>query len=274
MRIKPRDDARGSTVNLIWRVGMDSAISQQSIKEESGLSASSRSTLYSLGGVAAWLKLGVLLAYMVVAAVYGPRPTSATEFFAYQQESTLKALLTGDFLFLVMFAMYLVTFPALFIALRRINPTGALLATLATIVAVTLGFANESTLAMLHLGEQYANATTTAQQAPYLAAGEAVMAAGWWTSSASYMTGILLQGGGVIISLIMWRSPAFSKLTAASGLLGNGLDLIQHVIHPFAPMLSETIKLGMGIFYLIWFPMLGRDLLRLGRENRHSQLQA
>lgn len=61
----------------------------------------------------------------------------------------------------------------------------------------------------------------------------------------------------------MLRSRDFSKLTAYAGLLGNGLDLLQHLAHPFAPAFSESIMPFMGIFYLVWFPMLARDFIRL-----------
>jgi hypothetical protein len=62
----------------------------------------------------------------------------------------------------------------------------------------------------------------------------------------------------------MLRSKEFSKVTALAGLLGNAFDLIQHILHPFAPSLSATIQMVMGPFYLVWFPMLARDLFRLG----------
>jgi hypothetical protein len=68
-------------------------------------------------------------------------------------------------------------------------------ATLFTVIAVTISFGSESTFAMLHLGDQYA-AATEAQRAQRLAAGEAVIAVGWWTSSGAYMSGILFQGAG------------------------------------------------------------------------------
>jgi hypothetical protein len=80
------------------------------------------------------------------------------------------------------------------------------------------------------------------------------------------MSGILLQGGGVMISLVMLRSRDFSKVTAIAGLIGNALDLIQHVLAPFTPSLSATIQKMMGPFYLVWFPMLARDLFRLSRS--------
>jgi hypothetical protein len=77
------------------------------------------------------------------------------------------------------------------------------------------------------------------------------------------MSGMLLQGGGVIISLVMLHNRDFSKITAISGLLGNALDLAQHVLYPIAPSLSANLMMLMGPFYLVWFPMLARDLFRL-----------
>jgi hypothetical protein len=148
-----------------------------------------------------------------------------------------------------------------------VSPVYTALATLCTLIVVTLAFAGESTFSMLHLGDQYAAATTESERALLLAAGEAVIASDMWHTTGAYMSGILLQGAGVIISLIMLRSQDFSKVTAWAGLLGNGLDLIQHILHPFAPSISSVVIALMGPFYMAWFPMLGRDLLRLGRHR-------
>jgi hypothetical protein len=223
--------------------------------------------LYTLGGYAALLQLASILAYTIVMMVLGPKPTSAVEYFALQQTDRLASVLRGDFLFLFLLGAYLGTFPALYFALRRISPVATLLATIFTLIAVTICFASESTFSLLHLGGQFAAAVSEAQRAQLLAAGEAVIAADMWNSSGAYMSGILLQGGGVIISLVMLRSREFSRVTAIAGLLGNALDLTQHLLHPFAPSLSATIQMTMGPFYLVWFPMLARDLFRLGRNS-------
>jgi hypothetical protein len=224
-------------------------------------------SLDTIGGAAALLQLASILAYTIVMMVLGPKPTSAAEYFALQQTDRLASVLRGDFLFLFLLGAYLGTFPALYFALRRISPVATLFATIFTLMAVTICFASESTFSLLHLGEQYAAAVSEAQRAQFLAAGEAVIAADMWNSSGAYMSGILLQGGGVIISLVMLRSREFNKVTAIAGLLGNALDLIQHVLHPFVPSLSAIIQMSMGPFYLVWFPMLARDLFRLGRNE-------
>ena len=228
--------------------------------------------LYRIGAVAALVQLAAVLAYAVALAVLGPKPVSAEEFFAIQQSSRLASVLRGDFLLLVLIAGYLGTFPALYVALRRVSPVASMFATLFTLIAVTLCFASESTFALLYLGDQYATASAELLRAQFLAAGEAVIAADMWHSSGAYLSGILLQGGGVIISLVMLRSKDFSKVTAIAGLLGNTLDLTQHLLHPFAPSVSATIQMLMGPFYLVWFPMLARDLFRFGAQMNARQL--
>jgi hypothetical protein len=226
--------------------------------------------LYTIGGISALVQLAAVLASIVIMVVFGPRPASAAEFFAIQQENPLAALLRGDFvLMFFLLGAYFGTFPALWWNLRHISPLAATFATLFTGIAVALSFSSESTFALYHLGNLYQAATTDAARSQLLAAGEAVLAAGWWYSSGSYMTGILLQGSGVMISLVMLKSKDFSKVTAISGLLGNALDLIQHLLHPFAPSIAVPIQMFMGIFYFVWFPMLARDFFKLSKGKRH-----
>ncbi len=240
---------------------------------DAAVAASDLKSLYIIGGVAALLQLATILAMAVVMAVLGPKPTSAEGYFAIQQSSKLEAVLRGDILTLILIGLYLGTFPPLYAALRRASPVYTALATLFTFIVVTLAFAGEPTFSLLHLGEQYAATTTEAQRAQLIAAGEAVIASDMWNSSGAYMSGILLQGAGVMISIIMLRSKDFSKVTAYAGLVGNGLDLFQHVLHPFVPSIMDLVTPVMGIFYMVWFPMLAWDLFRLARDRSKNGTQ-
>lgn len=222
--------------------------------------------LYRIGGTAALLQLAAILGYAVIVAVLGAKPASAEAYFAVYLENPVAAVLRGDFLLLILIGLYLGTFPALYVALRRESPVYTALATLFTIMAVAGIFATESTFSLLHLGRQFVTAGET-QRMQLVAAAEAVIASDMWNSSAAYMGGILLQGAGVMISVIMLRRKDFSKVTAYAGLLGNGFDLIQHILHPFMPSLATPIQMFMGIFYFVWFPMLARDFFRLAKES-------
>ena len=227
--------------------------------------------LYIIGGVSAILQLVSILSYSVLLAALGPKPANAAEYFDVYQSSPSEAFLRGDFLLLVLIGLYLGTFPALYAALRRVSPVYTALATLFTIMAVAGTFATESSFSLLHLGEQYVSTVDEAMRAHLLSAGEAVIASDMWNSTAAYMGGILLQGSGVMTSVIMLRSKDFSKVTAYSGLLGNGFDLIQHVLHIFLPSVSGFITIFMGVFYFVWYPMLARDLFRLAKDAHTVQ---
>lgn len=222
--------------------------------------------LYPIGGIAALIQLTAILTYTVVIAVLGTPPTSMEEYFSAFQTAPLATLFRGDFLLLFLIGGYFGTFPALFLSLRKVSPAAAMFATLFTFVAVTVCFATESTFALRHLAGQYAVADES-QRSQLIAAAEAVIASDMWNSSGAYVSGLLMQGGGVIISLVMLKSKDFSKVTAIAGLLGNALDLTQHLLHPFAPSVSAPIQMLMGPFYLVWFPMLARDFFRLAKKG-------
>jgi len=221
--------------------------------------------LYTIGGIAALIQLASILTYTVVMAVLGVPPANVEEYFAAFQSAPVGTIFRGDFLLLFLIGGYFGTFPALFLSLRKVSPAAAMFATLFTFVAVTICFATESTFALRHLAGQYAIADE-AQRAQLLAAGDAVIASDMWNSSGAYVSGFLMQGGGVIISLVMLRSREFSKVTAIAGLLGNAFDLTQHLLHPFAPSIAAPIQMLMGPFYLVWFPMLARDFFRLAKN--------
>jgi hypothetical protein len=223
-------------------------------------------SLYPIGGISALIQLAAILTYSVVIAVVGTPPASMEGYFAAFQSAPLTTIFRGDFLLLFLIGGYFGTFPALFLSLRKVGPAAAMFATLFTFVAVTVCFATESTFALRHLAGQYAIADET-RRIQLLAAGEAVIASDMWHSSGAYVSGFLMQGGGVIISLVMLKSKDFSKVTAVAGLLGNAFDLIQHLLHPFAPSIAAPIQMLMGPFYLVWFPMLARDFFRLAKKG-------
>ena len=229
--------------------------------------------LFYIGGVAAFLQLTCVLMYIIVSVTLGPKPGTVEEYFSLLQANPIVALLRSDLITLILLALYLGTFPALYIALKPISPSFTALATLFTLIAVTVVFATHSDFSMLYLSDRFAEAATAVERSQFLAAGEAVIASNSWHGSGGYMAGILLQSAGVMISVIMLRSKDFSKVTAYAGLLANGLDLIQHILHPFAPSLPSAFLMIAGLFYLVWFPMLARDLFRLGRQGLKKRVE-
>ena len=224
--------------------------------------------IYRIGGVAALMQFVCTLIIIIITSTLGLKPTSAHEYFTLLQSDRIVGLLRDDFLSLIIISLYLVTFFALYGAIRRVNGVYAAFATVLTFAAVMCCFASHSGFSMVHLSDQYAAASADAQRSQLLAAGEAIIASDMWNSTAGFMAGILLQGAGVLISVVMLRSKIFSKVTAYAGILANGFDLAQHLIHPFVPSIASILLMIAGPFYLLWFPFLGRDLFKLGRLEK------
>ena len=133
-------------------------------------------------------------------------------------------------------------------------------------VGMILGLAPHSAFSIINLSDQFAAASSPAQQEQLLAAGQAVISSDMWNSTSGFLAGIFLQGGTVLISILILQSKKFSKATGITGILSNGFDFL----HVFVALLNPTLCILLlyisGPFYLLWFPLLGRDLIKLGRR--------
>jgi hypothetical protein len=233
--------------------------------QESETTQSDWNHLTQLGGIVAWIQLACVLVTFVVMTIVGGEPTTAAEYYD-ALNGGIAGLLRLDFTTLILLALFPFVAVGIYAAFRHSRPAYALLAMVLILVGTLLGLANHSAFSMIHLSDLYAAAATSAQQEQLLAAGEAVIASDMWHSSAGFFAGIFMQGGFVFISFVMLRSPGFSKWTAYTGILSNGLDFLHVFVGLFAPGLAYTLLAIGGVFYLIWFPLLGWDLIRLGRK--------
>jgi len=229
------------------------------------LTEKTSSRLYLIGSVATILQLVMIILYMVVTLMVGPRITHAEDFFIAQHASLWSSLLRIDLMMMLLVGLYLGSFPALLVSLWRTRPLTTSFAFGFTLIGVVLSFAGESTFAMVHLGKEYISAASEVERAQLVTAGQAILAGGWWNSTGSYVTGFLLQTGGIMISVAMLHSPHFRKMTAFAGILGNSFDLVQHLVSPFFPEITLYLSFGM-VAYLVWYPLLALDLYQLSKR--------
>ena len=120
-------------------------------------------------------------------------------------------------------------------------------------------------IALLGLSKDYFATTDAEERLMIEAAGKALFANNMWHSSMAYFSGILMQGSGVLISVIMLKSKNFRKITAVAGIWGNGIDLVQHVIHLSLPSAAGVLIQCAAPGYLLWYIFLGLDFFRNSR---------
>lgn len=217
------------------------------------------------GGIAAFVLIVYSLATMVQLVVLGGQPATAAEAFSLLQNNRIVGLLRLDLPTVLAMPLYYFVFIGLFAALRRADCAYVTLSAGLAFVGVTLLLATPTALSMVSLSEKYSAASTETVRVQIQAAGEAILATDIWHGTGAIMGGILLQSGTVLVSVVMLRSDVFSRTIAYIGILTHGLDLAHIILGVFLPAAGIVLMAVAGPLYLIWFPLVGRRLLQLGR---------
>jgi hypothetical protein len=113
---------------------------------------------------------------------------------------------------------------------------------------------------MLSLSDQYAAATTDGQRDLLLAAGQAMLAI--YNGTAFHVSYVIGAVAFLVIAVVMLRSTEFSKATAYLGIAANVIALGLYV-----PAIGIYISIFSVLFLFIWYILIARKLLELGRDG-------
>ncbi len=228
------------------------------------LSSSSR-IVFWIGGISSMLLIVYSLATMLIMVFIGPPPETITECFAMLNENKLFGLLRLDILTVFIMPLYYLLFYSIYKALKK--PNNEEIITISTILifaGLTLFLATPSVFSYLHLSDKFAIATSEIQKNQLLTAGEAILASDMWHGTGAKIGGMLLQTGALLISIVMLKHNIFSKLTAYTGIFTHGLDLAHILVGFILPSVGVILMAIAGPFYLLWFPLVGIRLFKLG----------
>ena len=218
------------------------------------------SWLYKIGGAAALFSVAIIPIQLIIFIVWG-QPEHAIGWFNLFHDNKFAGLLAFEILFVVNAVAGIATTLALYVALRGVNESLMAIATvLALVEAVTFIMARPA-LEMLYLSDQYAAATTDAQRATLLAAGEAMLATFHGTA---FHVGInLFSIYYLIVSIVMLRSNIFGSVTAYTGIVAAILNWGLYVPGGIGYFL---FTLSVIPFLAIWLVLVARRLFQLGRS--------
>jgi hypothetical protein len=185
-------------------------------------------------------------------------PTTILEWFQLFERSALSGLLASELLLLFYVVLSILFALALYVALRKTSPSLMAIYLALTLVGVMAFIASRPAFEMLSLSHGYALATTDAQRAAFLAAGESTYAA--FEGTAFWLSYFLGSIGGLLLSAAILRSTIFSRATAYLRIASSVLDL-----GLFIPTIGLFISL-VSVFCLLAFHVLmARRLLQMGR---------
>lgn len=217
--------------------------------------------LYKAGALSA-LVTAIVIPFQIAAfIIWKPPPYDhIQQWFATFHDNAIIGLLSMDVLLMVDEVLLVAVVLALFMALRRRNPSIMAVALGLFFVSIAAYFASNTAFQMLTLSTQFADATTAAARASYLGAGQAMMATYQGTAFIAYY--YLGSIAGILIGLAMLRHTAFSKVAAWAAILGNGVGLALYV-----PAVGVYLSVLSGAVLWIWYFLVARDLWRLGQTG-------
>lgn len=218
--------------------------------------------LYKIGGIAAVISEIVLILGIVAVFVwpYSPGNNSTESIFLLLQNDKLGGLISLDIHLVVgnLFGIFL--FLALYVSLKQVNESYALIALVIGLFAAVLIIPARPIFELFTLSELYVTATTEAVKSQYLATGEVLLA---FFNGTSWFINTLLGGLSLLLSsVLMLRSKVFSKATAYVGIMTNIA-----VCGFFIPGIGMLLLFLSLPGYMIWYFQLARRFFQMGRST-------
>ena len=213
--------------------------------------------LYKIGGGAALFGVAIIPIQLIVFVTWG-QPETAIGWFTLFQSNKLAGLLAFEFLFVVNAVVGIATTLALYVVLRRVNESLMTIALALGLVEAVAFVVARPAVEMLYLSNQYADATTDAQRATLLAAGEAMLAT--FNGTAFHVGYNLFSIYFLIVPLVMLRSNIFGRVTAYTGILAAILNWGLYV-----PGIGVFLSALSVVPLAIWLVLVARRLFQLGR---------
>jgi hypothetical protein len=200
-----------------------------------------------------------LIPIQVIVFIVWPPPLQGTvsDWFTLFQENRLIGLINLDLLLVVDNMLLVPLFLALYILLRRANESLMLMATALGFLGVVMYIASNPAFEMLSLSNHYAAATTDAERAIFLAAGQAMLAT--WQGTAFQIAYLAGSVAGIAMGVAMLGS-VFGRVAATLAILANAVGLGLYI-----PTIGVYISVFSVLFLEIWYILLAWRLFQLGR---------
>ena len=212
--------------------------------------------LYRLGGIATVI-MAILIPIQIVAFIAWPPPGNVPDYFTLFQHNRLLGMVDLDLLLIVDNVLSILLTLAMYVALRRTNPSFTLVALEVGLISILLYLASrEATFSMATLSDQYAAAASDAQRQATLASGQTLLA--FYNGTIFNISYILGAVSLIIVSAVMLQSHIFSRLIAWLGIVSNVIALGLYV-----PVLGIYISVFSVVFLWVWDILMARRLFQL-----------
>ena len=230
-------------------------------------------SLYRLGGIAAWTA-AVLTLGEVILFIFYPQPETVMGWFELVQETPFLGLLEFWGLEIPMYMLFALVFLALYFSLRKVNESAMAIALTLAMLGIGIFLATNNPFAMLSLSKQQADAATEVQRSALLAAGQALLANTNQRAVGGFNLGLfLVSTAGLVVSVVMLNGGSFGRSTAYAGIAAFALSLADYLRQALtdSAVIALLVILPNVLFLTAWLLSTGWKLLQLGRLKSQPQ---
>lgn len=198
----------------------------------------------------------VMIPLQAAVFILSPPPTTVAAYFELFQQNPLLGLLDLDLLLTLDYLAMIPFYLALFVVVRRVSPSSALLGLVTGLFSLLLYlFSREATFSMWLLSAQHAAATDDGQRAALIAAGQTLLTL---YNGGSFAISYLLGAASTLIySAAMLRHHVFGTWPGIVGLVTGATMLVPANVGP----VGVTIAMASLIPTAVWLVLLARALL-------------
>lgn len=228
------------------------------------------STLYRAGALAPLIALVFYCSQFIILIAGDPFPTTIEGWFALLQRNKLLGLWYLNSLDIVSFALLGLMFLALYVALRHTRPSWMLIALYFALLGVVVFVVPRTlVLATAPLSDLHATATSEAQRATYLIAGETLSQVS--TATPQTLGFLFMAVGGSIISAVILRSQplggsaVLNKAVGYVGIVGLAVTLANYASWLLGLSLAAMLMPISGLLWLLWWIMISVVLFKLAK---------
>lgn len=223
--------------------------------------------LYTAGGLAAMI---ATLAYVVAVAVEFSMPAAPTSggaaMLTYIADHR-SAYILQQVLWLAPSVLLVVVFLALFVAIKELDKSWAVIGGVLGIIswAVTLAYpaTGGGAPALVHLSDQFVTSSDDARRAALAAAAEGFIA----MNDIATVVGVLEAASILIVSLVMLKG-TFSRGIVYLGIVTGAIGIVCEAIKP----MIGVGYIAYGLLLFVWLVAIGVTLIRLPREHESESV--
>lgn len=206
----------------------------------------------------AWFALASVVMILLQIALYllWPAPDTTEGFFALLIENPVRGLITLDAAYVVSNLLAYVVYFALAVPLRRVSPSGVVLALAFGTLGMAAYMASPRAVEMLTLAQAYQDADP-AERVALAATGDGMLAT--WAGTAYDVYYVFNCVTLLVLAVLLLRSRVFSRATAWWGLVAGVLMAVPSNVGVIGLAFAMASLVPWSVFaVLVW-----RGLLRL-----------